>query len=107
MKKLLAAGAVAGLVLLGGALPASAVPAEGQICPGFDSGKIDVTEDVTSIRIDAPEGQLITAVCVKAGPTAEITTFDPGRTFVILEHSTLKDISHYSVQFDEDGGYGS
>ncbi|MGX9899355.1 hypothetical protein ACW0JT_04725 [Arthrobacter sp. SA17] len=83
MRKLLASGAVAGLILLGGGvLPASAAPAAGQICPDFD-GKIDVKGNVESIPLTAPDGMVITAVCVKSGSAnqgsgAEITYYNPG-----------------------------
>lgn len=106
MRKLLAAGAVAGLVLLGGgAMPATAAPPANQVCPGFDSGKIDVTGDVQEITLTAPEGQLITAVCLKGGSAnqglgIEIITFDPGQTEVTVSLTSGLDISHYSVQFD-------
>lgn len=99
MKKLLAAGAVAGLVLLGGgAMPASAVPAPNQICPAGDSGKIDavVGEDDT-ITLTAPEGFLISSVCLKAGPTFEIIFPEGGPAAVVTVSTTSgKDISHYS-----------
>lgn len=107
MKKLLAAGAVAGLVLLGGGvMPASAAPPANQICPGLDSGKIDVTGNVTSITLTAPEGMLITSVCVKSGSAnqglgAVITTYDPGVTSVTITGLQGKGISHYSVSYDD------
>lgn len=104
MKRLFAAAAVAGLVLLGGGIPATAATPAGQICPAWDSGKIDVTGDVSSIELVAPEGMLITGVCVKAGSAnqglgAEITYYDPGVESVTIWHSSGKDISHYSVMY--------
>lgn len=114
MKKLLAAGAVAGLILLGGGVvPASAAPAANQICPAGDSGKIDVTGNVSSIVLTADPGMLITSVCVKSGSAnqglgAVITTFDPGLTSVTIAGLQGKYISHYSyTQEPDDGGYGS
>ncbi|TAP39502.1 hypothetical protein [Arthrobacter sp. S39] len=111
MKKVLAAGAVALMALLGGSLPATAAPPVGQICPDGDSGKIDVSGDVTSIVLDAPDGMVITAVCVKAGSAnqglgAEITYYSPGVDSVTLTHTSGKGISHYSVWYG-DGGYES
>jgi hypothetical protein len=99
MKKLLAAGAVAGLLLLGGgAMPATAVPLENRTCPALDSGKIDVTGSETSITFDAPAGTVITGYCVKAGPVAEFVEVDPPQTSVTIELNG-KEISHFSVQF--------
>ena len=104
MKKVLAAGAIAFMALFGGAMPAQAVPVAGQICPAGDSGKIDVTGDVTSITLNAPAGMVITAVCVKAGSAnqglgAEITYYPGGVTSVTITHSSGKAISHYSVWY--------
>jgi hypothetical protein len=101
MKKLLAAGAVAALVLLGGAMPANADPAEGQICPAGDSGKIDVTGDAKYVKVYAPEGMVITAYCVKAGRYAEIVTLDYPVNHLYIKHSSYKDVSHYSVWYEE------
>lgn len=103
MKKLLAAGAVAALVLLGGAMPAQAVP---NLCPAGDSGKIDVNSEDSSITLEAPDGQLITQVCVKSGTTVEYFTFDPGEETVTVTTTSGKGVSHYSVWYG-DGGYES
>lgn len=103
MKKLLAAGAVAALVLLGGAMPAQAVP---NLCPAGDSGKIDVSSEDSSITLTAPAGQVITQVCLKSGTTVEYFTFDPGQQTVTVTTTSGKDISHYSVWYGE-GGYES
>ena len=111
MKKLLAAGAVAGLVLLGAGLaPANAAPPVGQICPAWDSGKIDVADGIKSIEITAPAGVEITAVCVKAGSAnqglgAQITYYNPSQLSVTISHYSGKDISHYSVMYGAP--YGS
>jgi len=110
MKKLLAAGAVAGLVLLGGGMaPANAAPPEGQICPAWDSGKIDVADGIQSIEITAPDGLEITAVCVKAGSAnqglgVQITYYSPSQLTVTLSHYSGKDLSHYSVMYGEPSG---
>ena len=108
MKRILAAAAVAGMVFLGGAMPASAAPPAGQLCPEWDSGRIDVTGDVTSITLTAPAGMVITATCVKAGSAnqglgAEITYYDPGVTSVTLTHTSGKGLSHYSVMYGTGG----
>lgn len=110
MKRLLAAGAVAGLVLLGGGLaPANAAPPEGQICPAWDSGKIDVADGIKSIEITAPAGVEITAVCVKAGSAnqglgTQITYYSPSQLTVTISHYSGKDISHYSVMYGAPSG---
>lgn len=99
MKKLLASGAVAGLILLGGGVaPASAAT---QLCPGLDTGRINVVGQQTTITLVAPEGQLITAVCIKGGTVAETFTYSPGVTSVTLSLQSGKGISHYSVSYDD------
>ncbi len=108
MKRILAAAAVAGMVFLGGAMPASAAPPAGQLCPEWDSGRIEVSGSVTSITLVAPAGMVITATCVKAGSAnqglgAEITYYDPGVTSVTIWHSSGKDLSHYSVMYGPGG----
>ncbi|MFD5278151.1 hypothetical protein ACFWIX_11415 [Pseudarthrobacter sp. NPDC058362] len=103
MKKLLAAGAVAAMVLLGGAAaPAMAVP---DVCDGGDSGKIDVSGDPESVTVYAPDGKVITAYCVKAGQLTEVVYVSPV-TVLTITPTNGKDISHYSVWYDE-GGYQS
>jgi hypothetical protein len=112
MKKLLAAGAVAGFVLLGsGMAPATADSLEGQICPAWDSGKIDVADGVSSLTLEAPDGLEIAAVCIKAGSAkqglgAETFYYDYSLVSVTISPYSGKDISHYSVKYVE-GGYGS
>ena len=74
-------------------------------CPDYDTGNLSAN-DQTSYTIQAPEGQVIVAVCVKAGSAkqglgAEITPYDPGVTSVTIQHSSGKEISHYSVLYDD------
>lgn len=99
---LIAAGAV-----MFSAAPAYADPPAGQICPGLDSGKIDVPSnpEVTSITITVPDGFVITEVCAKAGSAnqgngAVIITVDPPSQTFTFEHPTGKGISHYSYSFE-------
>ncbi|MCD2442332.1 hypothetical protein LQ757_08575 [Agromyces sp. SYSU K20354] len=99
---LLAAGAV-----VFSAAPAYAVPPAGQICPGLDSGKIDVPSnpEVTSITITVPDGFVITEVCVKAGSANQgngfvIIPVDPPSQTFTFEHPSGKGISHYSYSFE-------
>jgi hypothetical protein len=99
MKKLLAAGAVAGLILLGGGVaPASAAT---ELCPVLDTGRIDVVGEQTTITLEAPPGSLITAVCIKGGTVTETFTYSPGETSVTLSLLSGKGISHYSVSYDD------
>ena len=110
MKKLLAVGAVAGFVLLGaGMAPASAAPTEGQICPAWDSGRIDVADGIQSLEVTAPDGLEIVAVCVKAGSAkqglgVQIDYLSYSQLTVTLSHYSGKDISHYSVKYGEPSG---
>lgn len=84
---------------------ATAAPPLGQVCPNFDTGHLSAN-DQTSYTITAPAGQVIVAVCVKAGSAqqgngAEITYYDPGVTSVTISHTSGKEISHYSVLYDD------
>lgn len=96
--------AITASVLVGfgfSASPASAVP---DVCAGNDSGKIDVTGDVQSVTVSAPEGKLISGYCVKTGNTSsgggtEFVVVDPPQETVTIVHSSGKDISHYSLVF--------
>lgn len=82
-------------------LPAAA--SDDQVCDGLDSGKVDVTEDVTSITITADEGQVITGYCVKAGSAyagdGPYYVTDLSETAVTIVHPSGKEISHYSVSY--------
>ena len=84
---------------------ASAAPPVGQLCPQWDTGHLSAN-DQQSYTVTAPAGQLIVAVCVKAGSAqqgngAEITLFDPGVSSVTISHPSGKAISHYSVLYDD------
>ncbi len=57
-----------------------------------------------SIQVTAPEGQLITGYCVKAGSAnqgdgPEYVTVDPPASSVTITHSSEKDVSHYVVSY--------
>lgn len=110
MKKLLAAGAVAGFALLGGGMaPASAAPPANQLCPAWDSGRIDVADGIKSMEITAPDGLEIVAVCVKAGSAnqylgAQIEELYYSQVTVPISHYSGKDISHYSVKYGTPSG---
>ncbi len=55
-----------------------------QVCEGYDSGKIDTTGDPMSVTVEAPEGELISGYCVKAG-SAKQGEGEGGAYFVELD----------------------
>ena len=85
------------------ALRANAGPAD--VCPGLDSGKIDVSGEQTSITVTAPAGYLIDEYCVKAGSVQGGTggpvyvTVNPPTKSVTITYPSGKAISHYSVSY--------
>ena len=98
---------LASAAILFNAAPAYADPPAGQICPGLDSGKIDVPSDpeVTEITITVPDGFVITEVCVKAGSANQgngfvIIPVDPPSQTFTFSHPSGKGISHYSYSFE-------
>lgn len=108
----------AALLLAGGAVVFSAAPAhaaiiptdppEGasdQVCEPLDSGKSAEGGLGTTEEIFAPEGMVITLVCVKSGDEAsgggpEYYLVEPPTNSVVISHSTNKEISHYSFAFE-------
>lgn len=63
---------------------------------------IDVSEGTSSVTVTAPEGQLITGYCVKAGSEASgdgpvYVTLDEPVSEVTITYPSGKDISHYIV----------
>jgi len=106
---IIAVGGVIGLVAVGADSPEPtfAEYAAGdtpQVCPPGDSGKIDTTGDPQTVRITAPEGNVITAYCVKAGSVqsgagVEFRQVVPPRRSLLITHSSGKDISHYSFEW--------
>lgn len=106
MKRISALGAAA-LLALGLYATVSAVASASpvvtaveDVCP--EDGKVEPGGSQQSITVTAPEGQVITGYCVKAGSAQqgdgpEYTYFDPPVTEVTITHSSGKDISHYTV----------
>jgi hypothetical protein len=108
----------AALLLAGGAVVFSAGPAyaaiipadppEGasdQICEELDSGKSTEGGLGKTEEISAPEGMVITAVCVKSGADAsgggpEYYFVDAPTNSVTISHSTGKEISHFSFAYE-------
>jgi hypothetical protein len=81
---------------------------EEKVCEGLDSGKIDIDEDVNVavLTIYAEPGQVITRYCVKAGSIKqgdgpEYVDVIPPASSVEISHSSEKDISHYSFEFED------
>lgn len=104
MQRVGAVTLVAGLLLFMGST--AAAQNTDQVCQGLDSGKIDVSGDVASITITAPEGQLIDGYCTKAGSAKQgngpvYVTLDPPVAEVTITHPSGKDISHYSYGWTE------
>ena len=85
------------------ALRANAGPAD--VCPGLDSGKIDVSGEQTSITVAAPAGYLIDEYCVKAGSVQGgtggpvIVAVNPPQKSVTITYPSGQAISHYSVSY--------
>ena len=107
--KLLAMGStlllVAGLISLG-AGPASATDT-GQVCEGFDSGKIDVQGSHKTLDIVAPTGKLIDGYCIKAGSVEQglgpkwVDVDPPAAAVTIVYPAADKDISHYALSYTD------
>jgi hypothetical protein len=75
-----------------------------QVCSGLDSGKIDTTGDPGSVTLTAPDGQLITGYCVKAGSEQSgdgpvYVNLDEPQQSVTITYPGGKAISHYSVDY--------
>lgn len=96
---------LAAFFLAFGISPANATPNNGQVCAPLDSGKIDVPEGTgPRLTITAPKGFLIAEFCVKAGSANQgegpqyVGMLAPTPEWTI-EHTSGKDISHYSVRY--------
>lgn len=95
---------VAGLVGVAGASPVSAQSTNPGVCEGTH---ITPPANTTEVTVTAPEGQLISGYCVKAGSEnqglgPEYVTLDEPATSVTIEYTmsdTVKDISHYVVTY--------
>jgi hypothetical protein len=106
---LLAVGAGMTMVATGGTAVADAsndirLAQTDQVCDGLDSGKVDTTGNPPTVTVEAPEGMLIDAYCVKAGSTSAgdgpvYVTVDPPVKSITLGHPSGKDVSHYSVSY--------
>jgi LPXTG-motif cell wall-anchored protein len=106
----IATAGAAALIAIGSVTPASAGPMPAQIpdgadvCPAFDSGKIDTPGDPASVLVTAPAGKLISGYCVKAGSANSglgpvFVVVDPPQAQVTITHPSTKDVSHYSLVY--------
>jgi hypothetical protein len=86
---------------------ASAAPPVGQICPG---DKIDTSGNPLTITVDAGDGNVVTAICVKAGSAQQGNgavillageDFPAGQQVVTVGYPGGKAISHYSYTVEK------
>ncbi|MGW4928015.1 hypothetical protein ACWEOH_02590 [Agromyces sp. NPDC004153] len=85
--------------------PTPSAPPVEKVCDELDSGKINVGGSHPTLEISAPDGFVITEYCVKAGSAVqgdgpEYVVVDPPQQTVTIDHSTGKDISHYSFSYE-------
>ncbi|MCK9794908.1 hypothetical protein M1843_14245 [Isoptericola sp. 4D.3] len=77
------------------------------VCPDMDEPKTDVRGEEQTITLSAPEGQLISAYCVKAGSAKrgdgpKVVTLDEPVAEVTIAYPTdgkCRAISHYAVAY--------
>lgn len=82
------------LAVLGAqAIPAASATTE--LCPG--THLTPPKGDEQSFAYTAPDGFLVASWCVKAGTTTEIHAVSPPSKTVTIEHSSGKEVSHFSV----------
>ena len=102
--KVLAGVALAAALIIApfGIGAATAAPPTGNVCAEYSTGHVTPPTPVKQVTYTAPEGQIILAVCVKAGSAKqglgpEAVTVPDGATTITFSHSSGKDIGHYSV----------
>ncbi|GAA4686447.1 hypothetical protein [Promicromonospora umidemergens] len=82
-----------------------------QVCKDYDSGKIEAEENAGEVYVEAPEGQLISGYCVKAGSKNQ-DEGEGGAYFVELDEPAAswtitypwgggRDISHYALVYTD------
>lgn len=120
MRKMTVLGASALLIagLMGSPAAAFAAPVltdteqflgDAKVCEAYDSGKIDTTGDPESVTVEAPEGQLISGYCVKAGSVKQgegvggayyVTLDEPAASVTITyPWGGGREISHYALSY--------
>lgn len=80
---------------------------DGNVCPDMDEPKTDVDGEEQTITLHAPEGELISAYCVKAGSAKrgegpKIVELDVPVAKVTIAYPTggkCRAISHYAVEY--------
>lgn len=102
MRKLLALLLIAFGLLCMLVAPSAADNDNEGVCEGTHIAPPD--ETTKSITVTAPEGQLISGYCVKAGSIKqgdgpEYIVINPPAESVTITHSSGKDISHYTVTY--------
>ncbi len=90
-----------GLALAALTAPAAATPSHDGVCEGDHEYPVDGQDVIT---VPAPDGQLISGYCVKAGSKEhgdgpEYYAVDPPAAEVTISHSSNKDISHYTLTY--------
>jgi hypothetical protein len=106
-KKIVAVGSVlllvAGLMALGAG--GASAGNDGQVCAGFDSGKIDVSGSHLTLEVAAPADQLIDGYCIKAGSVQQglgpkwVEVNPPVSSLTISYPAATKNISHYALSY--------
>ncbi len=69
------------------------------ICEEYDSGKIDTEGDPATVTVTAPEGNLISGYCVKAGAEKFFIEVSPPQKTVVVDHPVKDSVSHYSLVY--------
>ncbi|MFI9486800.1 hypothetical protein ACIG47_10445 [Promicromonospora sp. NPDC052451] len=82
-----------------------------KVCEAYDSGKIDTTGDPMEVTVEAPEGELISGYCVKAGSVkqgegvggAYFVELDEPATSVTITYpwGGGRAISHYALVYTD------
>ena len=106
MNKRILGGLAAAVMLTGGLaiMSAGVVSANNgtsELCPDGTGGyglKTDTVNDPATVSYTAPEGFLVAGYCVKAGTTIQEPTFDPPEKSVVIDHTLVDSVSHYSVK---------
>ena len=77
---------------------------DGKVCRELDSGKIDTKGDPQAVKVEAPEGLVITGYCVKAGSLKQgdgpvYVELEKATSVLVIRHPSKKAVSHYSLSY--------